>query len=344
MSCVSTSDCGFDGSVRNAGAALPRNGERTYGGDARGCVRPAMEAKSMTTPQFPQMAALAAAVLILGACHYGPATSDGPVAAGIGAVLERSDTLLFTGQHSRWSLTAGEETIADTMIDRATCTAARCVTADGTTTTVQDLAEAFGGMDSGVSEATLGMRGGFETATTQGSFEVTESLPDITVTAAPEAMSYGFWGEHGLAAVTIAEGTLSGHIEGAPFSGDFALATAWATGGVTGTNPAGLGSATWRGIAEAVETGTFKRLQGTATVSIADLSRPRAGVAIDVPGHAIGAPGWADMSLSAGGFTAGTPGGGDWLTGNFHGPEHDEAWGIFDTTDYIGAFGAKREP
>ena len=39
---------------------------------------------------------------------------------------------------------------------------------------------------------------------------------------------------------------------------------------------------TWQGIAEAASTGTFERLQGTATVTIADLSLPRVGVAIDV--------------------------------------------------------------
>lgn len=98
-------------------------------------------------------------------------------------------------------------------------------------------------------------------------------------------------------------------------------------------------------MAEAVATGAFERLMGTATVSIADLSRPRVGVAIDVPGHDIGAPGWADMALRAGRFGSGTPGSGDWLTGDFHGPSHEEVWGVFDITDYIGAFGAnKQEP
>ena len=36
--------------------------------------------------------------------------------------------------------------------------------------------------------------------------------------------------------------------------------------------------------------------------------------------------------------------GGDWLASAFHGPDHAEAWGVFDTTDDIGVFGAKREP
>ena len=50
------------------------------------------------------------------------------------------------------------------------------------------------------------------------------------------------------------------------------------------------------------------------------------------------------MPLGAGGFSAGTPGGGDHLAGGFHGPGHEEAWGVFDTSAYIGAFGARREP
>ena len=86
---------------------------------------------------------------------------------------------------------------------------------------------------------------------------------------------------------------------------------------------------------------TFKRHAGTATVTIADLSRPRVGVAIEVPGQSIGAR-WADMPLNDGSFASGTAGRG-WLAGNFHGPGHEEAWGVFDTADHLGAFGAKRE-
>ena len=41
-------------------------------------------------------------------------------------------------------------------------------------------------------------------------------------------------------------------------------------------------------------------------------------------------------------FAAGTAGS-DYLTGNFHGPDHEEAYGVFDTGAYVGAFGAKRE-
>ncbi len=304
----------------------------------------------MTTPRFPLTAALmAAAVLTLGACNGGsstgsgdggPAASDDPRLAALSGIFERADTLLFTGQHASWSLTAGGETITDTMAETVTCAGTRCVTADGIRTTVQELAEDFAGPAAGEGKATFGMRAGFDTVATRG--EITERLPDITVTA--EAKSYGFWGEHGFAAVTLAVGPLSGRIDGGAFGGNFSLATAWAAGDATGTNPGGVGGATWTGIAEAVETDDFTRLRGTARVSIADLSQPRVTVAIDVPDHEIGAPDWDAMPLSAGRFTAGTPGRGDWLRGNFHGPGHEEAWGVFDTTDYIGAFGAKREP
>ncbi len=179
--------------------------------------------------------------------------------------------------------------------------------------------------------------------TTSGSFEVTDALPGPSLTVSAEATSYGFWGEHGFAAVALGAGPLSAEIEGTAFSGDFSLAQAYAMGDATGMDPTGMGSATWTGIAEAAATGTFERLRGTATVTIADLSQPRVGIAIDVAGHDIGAPGWADMPLTNGRFSVGRAGT-DYLEGYFHGPGHEEAWGVFDTTGYIGAFGAKRQP
>ncbi|MCY4602572.1 MAG: hypothetical protein OXF27_21935 [Acidobacteria bacterium] len=35
--------------------------------------------------------------------------------------------------------------------------------------------------------------------------------------------------------------------------------------------------------------------------------------------------------------------GSDRIEGRLHGPAHEEAWGVFDTGAYIGAFGAKRD-
>ena len=113
-------------------------------------------------------------------------------------------------------------------------------------------------------------------------------------------------------------------------------------GDAAATNPAGLGSATWRGVAEAASTGTFERRQETATLTIADLGQPRIRIAIDVAGWDIGAQTWSDMSLANGSFTVGRAGS-DYMAGKFHGPDHDEAYGVFDTGVYVGAFGAKRK-
>ena len=294
-----------------------------------------------------RMVAFVAAAFILGACGSSMRTDDGdrlrsdPRVVRLEGLLGRSDTLLHSSLHSRYSLTAEGITIGDSTVEAMSCSGARCVAEDGTETTVQDLIDPSA--DIGMAEVELGMRGGFDTVTIRAGFEITESPPDVTLTSGPTVNGYGFWGEHGYAAVTTGAGPLSGRIEGVPFTGDFAGATAYAVGDASGTNPAGMGSATWQGIAEAASTGTFERHQGTATVTIADLSRPRVGVAIDVPGHDIGAPGWADMALTDGRFTAGTAGS-DYLAGNFHGPDHEEAWGVFDTSGYVGAFGAKREP
>lgn len=269
--------------------------------------------------------------------------SDDPRVARLGALYERADALLLSSLHARWSLAAEGETIEDSLAEPVSCSGARCVTASGAVTTPRDLLDPSSDIDPATADADIGERGGFDTVTTAGTFETTETLPGIALSISPEVTSYGFWGEHGFAAVAVGAGPLTALIEGTAFEGDFSLARAFAVGDATGTNPAGTGSATWTGIAEAAATGTLTRLQGTATVTIADLSQPRVGVDIDVPGHSIGAPGWADMPLVNGRFASGTAGS-DHLSGNFHGPAHEEAWGVFDTTGYIGAFGAKRAP
>ena len=211
----------------------------------------------------------------------------------------------------------------------------------GTTVDVRDLADPAG-LDTALTAAAPGARGGFDTLATASSFEVTETgVPGVTVTASPTVRSWGFWGAHGFAALETGSGPLSGAADGAALSGTFSLARAYALGAATGTDPSGTGGATWTGIAEASPKGTYARLRGTSTVRIADLSRPRVDVEIDVPGHEIGAPGWADMPIENGGFSNGTQGE-DHIRGMFHGPAHQEAWGVFDTTGHLGAFGAKR--
>ena len=304
---------------------------------------------------LPLCAAVLAAVLTLGACtggggsapipgtDPGPPPSTDPSVTRLGELLGRADALLLTGLHMRWSLAAeGEATVEDAVVAAVACAGARCVGADGAATTAGDLYDPAAGVSPDAAEAVLGQRGGFDTVTTGGGFAVAGTVPGPAVTATPAVMGFGFWGAHGAAALVLGTGPLAAETDGTAFSGDFALAQAWAAGDATGTNPVGVGGATWTGIAEASPTGAFERLQGTATVTIADLSAPRVGVAIDVPGHAIGAALWTDLPLAAGRFGAGTPGI-DHLSGNFHGPGHEEAWGVFDTADYLGAFGARKE-
>ena len=290
-------------------------------------------------------AAVAAVALTLAACGgggSGPGSpmhgeGSGEMPAVFESLLDRTDSLLFSAVHSRSSGTLeGEE--ADPVI----CVGARCTDADGmaieagTTTIVAAVA------GRGPGDATLGSRDGFDTVSTTDRFEIGEELAGFTITASARATTYGFWSEHGFAALTLGTGSLSGGADGAPFAGEFGIASAYAAGDTSGTNPTGVGSATWRGLTEAARKDTFERLRGTATVTIADLSRPRVGVTIDVPGHAIGAPGWTDMALDEGRFASGSAGT-DWLSGSFHGPGHEEAWGVFDTTGHVGSFGAKRE-
>lgn len=292
------------------------------------------------------------AVLALSACEgrdSGSSTSPIPPGSGgpdpsvikLRGTLDRADTLLASGMHSRWTLTDGRSRLGETTVEAMTCTGARCVDSSGMATTAAELRTAFA--SPGADAAQTGTRGGFDTATAVGAFEVTERVTGATVTARPEATGWGVWGEHGFAVLVVSAGPLTAQVGGDAFTGTFSSAAAWALGGAAGSNPAGLGSAVWRGVAEAASTATFERLEGTATVTIADLSQPRVGVAIDVPGHDIGAPGWANMALSDGRFATGTVGT-DYLAGDFHGPSHEEAWGVFDNGAYVGAFGAKRTP
>ena len=303
------------------------------------------------------MAALAAAMLALGACGGGGSTGmDTPPEPGqdalealrsdprvmrMGDILEGSDALLFSSLHAYYALSGSGATQSGRLVEKMDCAGGSCEGEDGSTVAVEDLTNAAE-PDVVLSEAALGARDGFDTIRTQGGFALTVTLSGVTVTSDDVSMTgYGFWGEHGHAALELLSGPLTSVADGIALSGEFGQARAYVAGEVSGSNPAGMGSATWRGIAEASPTGTFQRLQGSATVTIADLARPRVGVAIDVPGHDIGAPGWADMPLENGGFASGTAGS-DHLAGNFHGPGHAEAWGIFDTADYIGAFGTKR--
>ena len=295
-------------------------------------------------------ALLVAATLTLAGCGGGsksPTLTDAeldrlrsdPRVVRLEGILERSNTLLVPSHHLRYTLSSQGNTVSDSLVLDWSCSGVRCIAEDGTVLTVQDLIDPA--IDVSLEAVNLGSRGGFDTVIAKGRFNA-DSIPDITITASPSLDSYGFWGEYGFASVEVGDGPWSGRVEGNRFHGDISIATSYAVGDVTGTNPTGIGSARWRGIAEAASTRTFQLRQGTATITIQELSRPGVSVEIDVTGYAIGAPAWADMPLYNGRFVSGTIGK-NYLEGNFHGPAHEETYGVFDTGAYVGAFGAKRE-
>lgn len=268
-----------------------------------------------------------------------------PRVVRLGNILGRADTLLVPTLHLRYSLSAGGHTLSDRQALGTDCGGRRCAVEDGDEIAVEDLFDPTTEIDPAaeidLTEVSIGSRDGLDTITARARVETAENIPDGTIASAPTIAAYGIWGEHGFAAVEISDGSVSGNLDGVPFTGDFGSAMAYAVGAASGTSPGGTGSATWSGVAEAASTGTFERRQGSATVTIADLSRPRVGVEIDVPGFAIGSPAWADMPLVDGWFASGSAGT-DRLEGNFHGPKHEEAYGVFDTGAHVGAFGAKR--
>ena len=302
--------------------------------------------------KYRTVAALAAAALTLAACGGGgssttgggmrtPPTQPPPGAGGLGGLVERFDTLLSSAVHTSWSVSAAGETVADASAEAMICAGARCTAADGTELAARDLTIPAA---AGRAGADLGSRGGFRTVTAAESFAIEEALAGATARASPEVTGYGFWGVHGFAALTLGSGPLSGMAGGVPFEGTFGFRERVRRGRCVGQQPRRYGG---RDLDRHRRGGREGRLRAAAGDRDGDHRRPvgapRVGVAIEVPGHAIGAPGWADMALDAGRFATGSVGS-DYLAGNFHGPAHEEAWGVFDTADHVGAFGARRKP
>ena len=265
-------------------------------------------------------------------------------------IVEHADTLLVPGAHVSHSVSVLGETSEDSHFEAVSCEGVKC-SAVGVNDLELDL-RAFIDLDDidvSVSEANLQSRDGFDTADVKGNLDLSDigvELPVISVTDIPEVQVYGFWGEHGMAGLALADGPYAGQIDDDEFNilfdGHMKVVIPFALGNVSGTNPSGTESATWTGIAEAVSPRTFMRREGTATLTIEDLSQPTVSVAIDIDGAPIGGPGWAELPLAGGHFRYGTAEA-DYLEGNFHGAEHGEAYGVFDTNTFTGAFGAKRQ-
>ena len=281
-----------------------------------------------------------------------------PEVIRLGLIIEQADTLITPGLHIDYSASIGSaDPIENSEILNADCTDAATCNIDtenqGTETApVKDLIDIS--VDVGATEIRLGSRGGFDTIDITSQFDVSDFiLNDEATLRAPTATTFGIWSEHGFAAVTIGEGPLSGEVRQevlgvettVPFTGELGFAMAYAGGNAANSNPEDTGttgSATWEGIVQAASVRNFNRREGTVRISIEDFSDPSdllAEVAIDLEGYS---PIWEDVPVANGGFTTGDAGS-DYLAGNFYGQDHAEAYGVFDTLTYTGAFGAKRE-
>ncbi len=265
----------------------------------------------------------------------------------LGEIQGRADNLVVTRSYDEYSQSAGGQTTQDREVEGFTCTGSRCRGDLGTIYDAQDLFAVDSLLDPRAGDALIGLqpgsRGGFDTSIAMFRVEAESGTPGVTVTDFPPASAYGLWGQHGWAAVEIADGPWAGTERGDPFTGNYRWAEAYAAGEASGSNPTGMGRATWTGIAEAASTDTFRRHQGTATLTIADLSRPSVDVDILIAGSSIAAPAWSGMALVDGGYASGTAGA-DRIQGDFYGPDHGETYGVFDTGAYVGAFGARRDP
>ncbi len=269
----------------------------------------------------------------------------------LGEINDRADNLVMTSSYGEYSMSAGGQTTEDREVERFTCTGSRCEGDLGTRDDAQSLLAVDNLLDPvpGVTITRLdldsrGDRGDFNTWITTRQVDAESAMPGFTVTDLPPVSTYGLWGQYGWAEVRVAGGPWAGTTEqGDPFTGNYRWAVAHVAGEASGSNPTGMGSATWTGIAEAASTVTFRRHPGTATLTIADLSRPSVDVDILIAGSSIAAPAWSGMALADGGYASGTAGT-DRIQGDFYGPDHGETYGIFDTDAYVGTFGARRDP
>ena len=299
-------------------------------------------------PRMTTVAALAVVLTLTGCGGGGPTRlSDAEIAdlrsdprvVRAEQISLRADTLRVPSAHVRYRITAEGVTVADTVRENFSCDRSRCIGNAGSELTLVDFSD-----DDGLhlTEATLDSRDGFDTAAVRGGFDTDlVSGADVNVTALPSSVEYGLWGQYGYAASVIITGPFSGTIEGIGFTGEVNMTVAGVLGDSTGTNPMGIGGATWRGIAEAASPWTFERIAGTAVLSIPDLRDPHVNASIRLADQPIGSSAWESIPIENGSYRTGRHGY-DFLSGDFYGPAHQETYGVFDTGAYVGVFGAKR--
>ena len=266
-----------------------------------------------------------------------------PRVVRLGGIIERANTLVIPAAYYDFTLTAQGLTEHVFLPMRGSCRGTSCTLRGGgesIATTLDDLLNPTSETD--VTGITLGSRQGFDTVHATARSRINEEFYGDSTAASVNAQSYGIWGRYGFATADVIEGPFSGTSQGIAFRGNLRGAQSSTVGTPTGSNPTGLGSASWSGPVEAISTRNWSRRSGTTTITMADLSVPRVVVDVSIGGYSIGSSGWQSIWLHNGRFETGAAGV-DRLIGNFHGPRHEEAYGAFDTGAYVGAFGALRE-
>ena len=149
---------------------------------------------------------------------------------------------------------------------------------------------------------------------------------------------WGGWLEYQVFGVASAAGT-------DPTSGlDLKAALAISLGDTAGSIP-GSGIATWNGAMVGVDTEEWQAVEGHASIRISNFPNPEVDAHLtqiaEVDG---GSPredmSWRGIPITREGFKSGSSG--DSIQGTFYGPGHEEVGGVFEKSEILGAFGARR--
>ena len=262
-------------------------------------------------------------------------------------ILEDADTFVTLGWHLTFTFEDGVLPPA-VLLGAADCSGTECVSSSNPSERVV-LSDVIGqamAEDHYLGGLTLGERGGFDTFESSGGFvmgsyvaEMLEGIESSPPLDGRSTTEHGLWGMYGYAGTALGHSDRSYTIPDVDSLADIDFYFTYVAGTVSGSNPAGTGRATWSGIAEAIVTATNEPAAGTATVTIEDLSMPRASVDVEIGGAPIGS--WTDMTVTDGEY--GVVGGGNGVKGAFYGPSHEESYGVFYTDLYGGVFGAMRQ-
>ena len=290
-------------------------------------------------------APLGAALLVTACGGGGPVAPDldalraDPRIMRLERILESADTLNMSTIHRYLQTTVGEMNFAQRITERMHCDGARCESEDGDLNTIEMLVdpeeEAF------LTSIVFGERDGFDSVRTTVGIDVDTIGEDLPIERPDEAgVEYGLWGRYGYASVGIVDATFSN--VSADTSGRFRSTTTLATGDASISAPTGVGAARWRGPLEAVTVESYEHRRGTVELAIDDLADPRLAVSLDIAGERVSPAAWHDIPVDGAAFEAGAPESVDHIAGSFHGPAHEEVYGVFETSIHIGAFAASR--